>query len=346
MKPKFIIGKKEDIKLNNLESFIELMQLYREEQLPYQAPTFEFWKKIWKTPILAEEEEFWVVALDENEQAIGYGLASWSIKYDNLDKAILRIFVKKEERRKGLGTKINDILVEHLPEQIKVVSMGAYTTTDGGLQYLERFKLEKSYEEILQYVDLEKTDAKKIRRIANEQKKKAKNLGYEIKFIEELDFANHLDYPKYIRMVERIWNDMPSEELHQEDFVMNQERYEEYINYLLKFGAQMFTVVLIYKESNDPIGYTNILVNDYQPLVIQQEDTGVLHEHRGKGLGYVLKMIMFEKILNETKAKYWSTGNAVSNQHMIRINTELNHEKFASLIVYEFKKEQWSELPK
>lgn len=346
MKPRFVMGKKEDIQLENLDSFIELMFLFRQEQLPYQAPTLEFWRKIWETPILEEEDEFWVIALDEKDKAIGYGLASWSIKYDNLDKAILRIFVRKEERRKGLGTKINDLLIENLPEQIEVVSMGTITTTDGGMDYLKRFNLEKCYEEIRQYVDLEKIDVNKIRNIAAEQKKKAIELGYEIKFIEGLDFASHLDYPKYIRMVERIWNDMPSEELHQEAFVMNKERYEEYVNYLLKFGARMITVVIIHKETKTPIGYTNILLNEYHPLVIQQEDTGVLHEHRGKGLGYVLKMIMFEKIIEETKARYWSTGNAVSNQHMIRINDELNHERFGSLIVYEFKKEEWLELIK
>ncbi|MHA1307284.1 MAG: GNAT family N-acetyltransferase [Candidatus Heimdallarchaeota archaeon] len=346
MKPRFVMGKKEDVQLNNLDSFIELMQLYRQEQLPYPAPTFEFWMKVWETPNLEEEEEFWVIALDENDRAIGYGLASWSIKYDNLDKAILRIFVKKKERRKGLGTQIISQLIENTPEQIKVISLGTVTTTDDGLQYLKSLKLEKCYEEIFQYVDLEKTDVNKIMKIADEQREKATNLGYDIKFIEGLDFASQLDYPKYIQLVERIWNDMPIEDLHQEKLVMDQERYESYIKYMMGFGGRLLTVVLVHKETNDPIGYTNIFLNDYHPQVVQQEDTGVLHEHRGKGLGFVLKMIMFEKIFDETKAKYWSTGNAVSNQHMIRINTELNHEKFASFLVFEFKKEEWSELLK
>ena len=346
MKPRFVMGKKEDIQLKDLDSFIELMMLYKQEQLPYPAPTFEFWKKVWETPILEEEEEYWVIALDENDNAIGYGLASWSIKYDNLDKAILRIFVKKEERRKGLGTQIISQLIENTPDQITVISMGTVTTTDDGLKYLKSLKLEKCYEEIFQYVDLEKTDTNKIRKITSEQREKATKLGYDNKFIEGLDFASQLDYPKYIQLVERIWNDMPLEDLHQEKLVMDQERYENYIKHMIGFGGRLLTVVLVHKETNEPIGYTNIFLNDHQPLVVQQEDTGVLHEHRGKGLGYVLKMIMFEKILDETKAKYWSTGNAVSNQHMIRINTELNHEKFANFLVFEFKKEEWSELLK
>ena len=346
MKPRFVLGKKEDIQLSNLDSFIKLMQLYRQEQLPYQAPTFEFWMKVWETPNLEEEEEFWVIALDESDKAIGYGLASWSVKYDNLDKAILRIFVNKEERRKGIGTQIISLLIENTPEQIDVISLGTVTTTDDGLQYLKRLKLEKCYEEVLQYVDLEKTDAVKIRKIANEQREKATNLGYDIKFIEGLDFASHLDYPKYIQLVERIWNDMPLEDLHQEKLVMGQERYESYIKHMIGFGGRILTFVLVHKETNEPIGYTNIFLNDHQSQVVQQEDTGVLHEHRGKGLGYALKMLMFEKILDESNAKYWSTGNAVSNQHMIKINTDLNHEKFANFQVYEFKKEEWSELIK
>ncbi|MHA1186471.1 MAG: GNAT family N-acetyltransferase, partial [Candidatus Heimdallarchaeota archaeon] len=195
MKPRFVLGKKEDIQLNNLDSFIELMQLYRQEQLPYPAPTFEFWMKVWETPNLEEEEEFWVIALDENDKAIGYGLASWSIKYDNLDKAILRIFVKKEERRKGLGTRIISLLIENTPEQIKVISMGTVTTTDDGLKYLKSLKLEKCYEEIFQYVDLGKIDTNKIRKITSEQREKATKLGYDNKFIEGLDFASQLDYP-------------------------------------------------------------------------------------------------------------------------------------------------------
>ena len=343
-KLRFVTGKKENIKLANQDSLIELMLIYRQEQLPFQAPTIEFYRKIWETPILDEEEEYWVIALDENNNALGYGKASWSVKFDNTDKAIMKMFVRKEERRKGLGTQIHKILVENLPPQITITSMGAYTTTADGLEYLKHFKREKCYEEILQYVDLEKADAKKIRKIAEEQRKKAIEKGYEIKFVERLDFASQLDYSKYIKMVERIWNDMPNEELSQDDFIMTKERYEDFCNYMMKFGGRLLTIALIHKDTNAPIGYTNIFLEEYQPEVVRQEDTGVLHEHRGKGLGYVLKMLMFEKILDDIDAKIWYTGNAASNKHMIRINTELNHEKFGSMIVFEFKKEEWSEL--
>ena len=60
----------------------------------------------------------------------------------------------------------------------------------------------------------------------------------------------------------------------------------------------------------------------------------------------MLKMVMFEKILDEQQAKIWYTSNAVSNKHMLKINEELNHQRFGSLIVFEWKKEEWAELLK
>ncbi|MCE7741803.1 MAG: hypothetical protein GOP50_05040, partial [Candidatus Heimdallarchaeota archaeon] len=67
---------------------------------------------------------------------------------------------------------------------------------------------------------------------------------------------------------------------------------------------------------------------------------GVLHEHRGNGLGLVLKYQMLERLLNSKQVKFWSTGSSSVNVHMNRINEILGYKKWNSEIVYEFTKEE------
>ena len=77
------------------------------------------------------------------------------------------------------------------------------------------------------------------------------------------------------------------------------------------------------------------MISQFQPEVARQGDTGILKSHRGNGLGLAVKYQMLEKLLSETDAKYWRTGNAGSNEHMLRINRLLRHEPFVSVIEFE-----------
>jgi GNAT superfamily N-acetyltransferase len=141
-------------------------------------------------------------------------------------------------------------------------------------------------------------------------------------------------------MAQEIWNDMPLEELTYEDEILDVARYQEMIQRQVLIGNHIMTFVAIHKETNVQAGVTVSYINEHHTEIAHQQDTGVVRAHRGKGLGLTLKYQMLEKLLEETKAVKWQTGNAGSNEHMLRINNILKHVPFVSIPVYEREKSE------
>ena len=100
------------------------------------------------------------------------------------------------------------------------------------------------------------------------------------------------------------------------------------------------TFVVIHKGTNEPVGVTCTYISKYQPENAIQEDTGIISSHRGKGLGLAIKYQMLDKLLNETNTKFWRTGNAGSNEHMLRINRILKYDPYQRIFVFEFTKDE------
>ena len=74
-------------------------------------------------------------------------------------------------------------------------------------------------------------------------------------------------------------------------------------------------------------GHTVLMVFNSNPVVAFQDDTLVLKQHRGHGLGRVLKAANLMRLRRELPdaARVW-TWNAAENVHMLAINEELGFE--------------------
>ena len=138
-------------------------------------------------------------------------------------------------------------------------------------------------------------------------------------------------------MVEQLWNDMPREQLSDEGDVLTEEKLRGIYSHHIRRGLHYYGYLAIHEKSNEPVGYTTVAINKYQPWIAWQDDTGVVHEHRGNGLGLALKYQSMLKLVKDTKAKYWRTGNAASNIHMARINKKLGHKLFLTDLVFELE---------
>jgi len=189
--------------------------------------------------------------------------------------------------------------------------------------------------------DLEKQDLDSVSLEAQNQREKALEKGYDIIFVEGVDYRGHVeDYSKFVKLIECVWNDMPTEELTEENTKLTVERYDEQCKHNQMNFETFLAYIAIEKETKDPVGITVSVIGKYQPHVAWQWETGVLHEHRGNGLGLALKYRMLEKLLKIPDVKYWSTGSASVNVYMHRINEILGYKKWNSEIVYEFTKEE------
>ncbi|MEA2071755.1 MAG: GNAT family N-acetyltransferase [Asgard group archaeon] len=339
----FVKGYKEEIPTKYLNNLLQLFQENHKEIYLENPPTREYFEKYWVFPFVPEIKRKYVLAIDSEEKIIGYSYLQWRIKYDNLDKGYFWTYITRNERRKGYGTRLVRELVKEIPAQITKITTDAFLDTPGYF-FIENFGKEKSYQEIISIADLTKFNRKKVSQTAKTLRKNANKRGYEFLFIKNLKHSLFLNFKKFVKMVESIWNDMPVEELSYDKEELPLERYQRGLERRINLGNEVLTFVVLEKQTNNPIGMTCTFVNKFQPHIAIQDDTGILHQHRGYNLGLTLKYQMLEKLLEETDAKIWRTGNAQSNKHMLRINEKLQHQPFQRINVYEYESEVFTEL--
>lgn len=337
---KFISGSKEDIPQEYLQELLIMIRDNSQERLPIVAFPIEFFQNYWLLQKLPEEEEIQILALDENNELIGFGYTGWNIKYDNLDKGFFQVYVKPERRRQGYGSEIVRHIIKLIPDQIISLSISALEGSVGE-KFLKHFKPKWSFQEYINGVQLKEFNVEEISKIAKEERERIEKLGYEFIEVEDRNYLEKFNQEEYVRMIEEIWNDMPREELSFEDDILTPERYNNLIDIILKRGNKIFGYIVVEKETGHPVGLTKVFINKYQPECAEQDDTGVIRKHRGKGLGLALKYQILEKMLKETNVKLWFTGNAQSNEHMIRINKILKHIELGRRNVYEFHRNEW-----
>jgi len=176
-------------------------------------------------------------------------------------------------------------------------------------------------------------------------REKAFQRGYDIIFVENLEYEEHFHLPKVVKLLQCVWNDMPKEDLSEETVNLTVERYNETRDITRARYGTFFSFLAVENETNEPIGITtSVIIDDYQPEIAWQWETGVLHEFRGNGLGLALKFQMLEKLLTSTNTKIWSTGSSSVNVHMHKINEQLGYKQYNSELVLEFTKEEFLKL--
>lgn len=339
----YITGDREDLPDKYQKTMISMIRDFDSERSPFELHSMEFYLNYWKQPRPAERKTISVYAFNKSKELVGFGHSFWNIEYDNLDHGSYQIYVVPEERRKGYGTEIMRKLFTVIPPQIETLVAAALGGSIGDL-FLQKFQKESCYDEFYRAADLSEFSIDKIKAINIKEEQRISNLGYKFVELESFDYSSKFDEEKYVQMVERIWNDMPREEMSFGEDVITPNRYKSQIEYNLKKGDRNFGYAIAVKETNDPVGHTRVLYNKHRPSLVEQDDTGVVHEHRGHGFGLALKYKVLEKILVELNANYWYTANAISNEHMIIINEKLKHKIVGKKIFYELKRSEWEQI--
>ncbi|MHA1199968.1 MAG: hypothetical protein ACTSQF_11625 [Candidatus Heimdallarchaeaceae archaeon] len=335
-----ISGAKEDIPEKYLEGIFKLMQKSQRDYLPVDPPHLDFYRKGWKVPELSWIKSIQFVGLDKNDEVVSYAWLGWNTKFDNLEQAWHFIHLYDDEEKENNRLIMFKEIVKNIPEQIKTM-YAWYLSESTEEHFYAKIKDDYAYEEFLYIANLEEQNLDEISLEAQKQKKKAYQKGYDIITIDGLKYKKNIEsYPKLVNLIECVWNDMPREKLSEENAKMTVERYDELCDHNLKNFEHFWSFVAIDRETKDPVGLTVSVLSDYQPHVAWQWETGVLHEHRGNGLGLALKYQMLESLLNSKQVKTWSTGSSSANVHMQRINELIGYKKWNSEIVYEFTKEE------
>ena len=266
---------------------------------------------------------------------------------ENKHRAFIRVITKTEYQNQGIGKALFKFTIQCLPDVITTITTNTRNDdyNDGKLTWLDNVLIKLGGKMAIldrkSGANLKEFECETVKEIAKSHRERIQKEGYSLLFIDNYDFPHDFDMADYLKSLEQIWNDMPRDEMDANDSEMSAEIYSQLITRLRVEYDKSWLIVCL--KNNKTVGVTLTFFDKFTPSLAIQDDTGVIREHRGHGLGIALKYQMLEKLLCDPFAKqttYWITHNTHSNSHMIRINNELKYKEMATFVLYEFKKEE------
>jgi GNAT superfamily N-acetyltransferase len=125
----------------------------------------------------------------------------------------------------------------------------------------------------------------------------------------------------------RMSTDTPLGEMEWEPEAWDAARYRDKEVAELARGRVRYLTAAVCEATGVAVGITEIGVSGVAPEAAYQWETLVDREHRGHGLGYVLKAHNHWLVANESPKTRWiNTWNAGSNTHMIAVNERLGFQ--------------------
>lgn len=324
-----------------LEQLVEiLMESEQDYYAPIPTPPRSLVKKRMTLPPNPDTERHRFIAID-SDVVVAYASISYDLIGNNTRFARLTIRTLREYRRHGYAKALAKYIQQYIPNQIQYFSFTVKHSEESRVfeAYLQKIGAKSVLPDRMSASHITEFDPANIQEIAQQELTKTKNRGFEIIEVEEYKFEQHnINYAKYLKVLERIWNDMPRDEASFDDEIISEEQHKSYLQNRHKIGALSWTFVAKHIISGKIVGLTESVIQTQHREVAYQDDTGVLAEFRGNGLGLALKYQMLNKLLHDPRSQhveYWITHNAHSNTPMLRINEVLHYKPLNTYNEYE-----------
>ncbi|MCH7231223.1 GNAT family N-acetyltransferase [Glycomyces sp. L485] len=261
---------------------------------------------------------------------------------DNLHMAEADLEVHPDWRRRGVGTRLLELLEERAAVNGRdtVISYAVDEIFDRpgtdtpGKHFAEKHGYAVADTEICRRNDLTKVDDDDLARRFAEAWERAG--GYElvewtVRTPEEL-------VDGVARMEARMWTDPPMGELDIRPAVYDAERIRAEEQSLADRGQLTVAAAVRRVDSGEVAGYTAINVDPGEEEFAWQDDTIVDPAHRGRRLGTILKIANQRQLRRyRPMIRYVVTWNAEVNSHMIDINEAVGYRRFFRELVFQKK---------
>lgn len=99
-------------------------------------------------------------------------------------------------------------------------------------------------------------------------------------------------------------------------------------------GVVLWVVAAVRDTDNTIAGFTELMLRPWLPDTAVVDNTAVLEQHRGHGLGVFVKARMCAWLHAEQPAREWIvTSTAANNEHMIRVNERIGFRTWLTTVV-------------
>jgi GNAT superfamily N-acetyltransferase len=241
--------------------------------------------------------------------------------WDNTHLGHVTVTVDPLVRRRGLGRSLFEAGVQSVRDDGRTLVTSDSLDDPAGVGFLKAMGLDPASTDVIRRQDLYALDRARLDREYAAAERHAE--GYEL---IRMPGATPEDMmAEVVRMTAAI-NDRPTDDLDVEDEVFSPERIRAFEAAQFAQGLRMYRVAARERVTGALAGHTVVAVPGAQPWHGWQYDTSVLRTHRGHRLGLLVKIAMLRWLgEEEPQLRAIDTGNAATNDRMIRINEMLGY---------------------
>jgi len=292
---------------------------------------FELWLKELRDAPSWNKQLRWAVWTEDRRRAAGSAVLTMGFTESNRHLAEWDISVRAPARRRGLGLRLLEPVLEAAEAEGRTLLDAGAPTGTAGTAFLESLGADRKIVERKSRMVVAEVDRAMLQAWVERAADRAG--GYSL-----LAWDGPVPDGYLARFVDltMVMNTAPRDGLEMDDWVHTPERHRETEEREARMGYGWWTLVARHDATDRLVGYTEFVFPPHHEDLAWQEATVVDPIHRNKGIGRWLKAVNCLRLLDERpQLRYVDTWNAFSNAAMLGINEAMGFEVVKSFSEYQ-----------